>query len=216
VPIRLRVAALTTNLSWPAGAIVLNANDYARAWGSTAISALIATPERGTTPAAAARSLRPALGPSSGLDVQTAAERERDQRAASREGTVRLGQIAVLVLVCAVIAMAAVMAGLIWQRRPFLASVKAEGYGAGELWRSLVLQAALLVGVGCGIGGAFGLLGQRLLARALTDVTGFPVVYTPAWSIALLACLAVATIVVVIVAAVGYRAAKVDPESGLG
>jgi hypothetical protein len=32
----------------------------------------------------------------------------------------------------------------------------------------------------------------------------------------LLACLAVAAIVVAIVAAVGYRAAKVDPESGLG
>ncbi|MDQ2629933.1 MAG: hypothetical protein M3Y75_03010 [Actinomycetota bacterium] len=214
-PIRLRVAALTTNLSWPSGAIVLNAKDYARAWGSPAISALIATPEGGTTPAAAARSLRQALGSTSGLDVQTAAERERDQRAASREGMVRLGQIAVLVLVCAVIAMAAVMAGLIWQRRPFLASVKAEGYSGGELWRSLVLQAALLVGVGCGIGGAFGLLGQRLLSRALADITGFPVVYVPAWSIALLACLAVAVTVVAIVAAVGYRAARVDPEVGV-
>jgi putative ABC transport system permease protein len=215
VPIRLRVAALTTNLSWPAGAIVLNANDYARAWGSGAISALIATPERGTTPAAAARSLRRALGPRSGLDLQTAAERERNQRAASREGMVRLVQIAVLVLVCAVIAMAAVMAGLIWQRRPFLASVKAEGYSGDELWRSLVLQAALLVGAGCAIGGAFGLLGQRLLARALTDVTGFPVVYAPAWSSALFAYLAVAAAVVPIVAAVGYRAARVDPEGGL-
>lgn len=215
VPIRLRVAALTTNLNWPAGAIVLNAEDYALAWGSTAISALIATPEPGTTPAAAARSLRQALGKSSGLDVQTAAERERNERAAIRDGLIRLGQIAGLVLVCAVIAMGAVMAGLIWQRRPFLASVKAEGYSAGELWRSLVLQAALLVGIGCGVGGAVGFLGQRLLARALTNITGFPVIYAPAWSIALLACLAVAAIVVAIVAAVGHRAAKVDPEAGI-
>ena len=121
-----------------------------------------------------------------------------------------------LVLVCAMIAMAAAMAGLIWQRRPFLASVKAEGYGSGELWRSLVLQVALLVGAACAIGSAFGLLGQRLLARALTDVTGFPVVYSPAWSSALFACLAVAVAVVAIVAAVGYRAARVDPERGLG
>lgn len=212
VPIRLRVAALTTNLNWPAGAIVLNADDYGRAWDSAAISALIATPAPGTTPAAAARSLRRALGSGSGLDVQTAAERERDERAATREGMARLGQIAVLVLVCAVIAMAAVMAGLIWQRRPFLASVKAEGYSGGELWRSLVLQGALLVGAGCVIGGAFGLRGQRLLADGLADVTGFPVVYAPAWSIALLVCLAVAAAVVAIVAAVGWRAAKVDPK----
>ncbi|HEU4738255.1 MAG TPA: FtsX-like permease family protein [Solirubrobacterales bacterium] len=215
VPIELRVAALTTNLCWPSGAIVLNASDYARAWGSTEVSALIATPERGTTPAAAARSLRAALGPRSGLVVQTAAERERDQRAASRDGRTRLIQITALVLLCATIAMAAAMAGLIWQRRPFLASVKAEGYSSGELWRSLVLQAALLVGAGCAIGAAVGLLGQRLLSHALTDVTGFPVIYTPAWSSALLACVAVAAAVVTIVAAVGYRAATVDPESGL-
>jgi putative ABC transport system permease protein len=215
VPIRLRVAAVTTNLCWPAGAIVLNADDYARAWDSPAISALIATPAPGTTPRAAARSLRTALGPRSGLDVQTAAVRENDQRAASREGRERLIQINLLVLICATIAMAAAMAGLIWQRRLFLASVKAEGYGSGEIWRSLVLQAALLVGAGCAIGAAFGLLGQHLLSRALTDVTGFPVVYTPAWSSALLACVMVIAAVVAIVAAVGYRAAQVDPESSL-
>ncbi|HEX5929445.1 MAG TPA: ABC transporter permease [Solirubrobacterales bacterium] len=215
VPIGLRVAAVTTNLSWPAGAIVLNASDYARAWGSDATSGLIATPAPGTSPAAAARALREALGPRSGLDVQTAAEREGDQRAASREGMVRLVQISVLVLVCAMIAMAAAMAGLIWQRRPFLASIKVEGYGSGELWRSLVLQAGLLVGAGCAVGAAFGLLGQRLLARALTDVTGFPVLYEPAWASALLACLGVAAAVVAIVAAVGHRAARIDPGVGL-
>ncbi|HEU4462963.1 MAG TPA: FtsX-like permease family protein, partial [Solirubrobacterales bacterium] len=211
-PIGLRVAALTTNLCWPAGAIVLNASDYARAWGSAEISALIATPAPGAPPAAAARSLRSALGPGSGLVVETAAEREHDQRAASRDGRARLIQINLLVLICATIAMAAAMAGLIWQRRAFLASVKAEGYGSGEIWRSLVLQAAVLVGTGCAIGGLFGLLGQRLLSRALTDVTGFPVDYTPAWPSALLACLTVGAAVVAIVAAVGYRAAKVDPN----
>jgi putative ABC transport system permease protein len=214
VPIRLRVAALTTNLGWPSGAIVLNSNDYARAWGSAAASALIATPTRGTTTAFAAQSLRRALGSGSGLIVQTAAERERDQDATSRQGMIRLKQIAVLVLVCAVTAMAAVMVSLIWQRRPFLASVKAEGYSAGELWRSLVLQAALLVGTGCGIGGAFGLLGQRLLSHGLADVTGFPLLYAPACSIAVLSCLAVSVIVSAIVAAAGYPAVKVDPEVG--
>jgi putative ABC transport system permease protein len=177
---------------------------------------VIPTPRHGTAPAAVARSLRRALGPRSGLEVQTAAEREHNQRAASRDGMVRLVQIAALVLICAMIAMAAAMAGLIWQRRPFLASIKVEGYASGELWRSLVLQALLLVGVGCAIGGAFGLLGQRLLARALTDVTGFPVLYVPAWPSALLACLVLAAAVVAIVSVVGYRAARVDPESGLG
>jgi putative ABC transport system permease protein len=211
VPIELRVAALTTNMGWPPGAIVLNADDYAHAWGSDAASAIQATLSPGTTPREGAQALRSALGPTSGLVVQTAAVRERDQRAASREGLVRLSQIATLVLVSAMIAMAAAMTGLIWQRRPFLASVKLEGYSSGELLRALVLQAALLVGAGCAIGATFGLLGQRLLALALTEVTGFPVAYKLAWHDALLTCFAVTFVVVAVVAVIGYRAAQVEP-----
>lgn len=212
----LRVAALTTNMGWPPGAIVLNADDYAHAWGSDAVSALHATLSPGTSPEEGKRALRAALGAQSGLDVQTAQTRERDQRAASREGLVRLGQIAALVLVSAVIAMAAAMAGLIWQRRDFLAFVKLEGYSSGEVWRALVVQAALLVGAGCAIGAAFGLLGQQLLARALMEVTGFPVDYALAWPNALITCLVVTIVVVLVVALFGRRAAQVEPERGLG
>ena len=58
VPTRLRVAALSTNLGWPPGAIVLNATDYARAWGSDDASALLATLAPGTTPAEGRAALR--------------------------------------------------------------------------------------------------------------------------------------------------------------
>ena len=34
-PTEFRVAALSTNIGWAPGAIVMNANDYARAWGSS-------------------------------------------------------------------------------------------------------------------------------------------------------------------------------------
>ncbi|MGB2712274.1 MAG: FtsX-like permease family protein, partial [Conexibacter sp.] len=39
-PISLRLAAVTTNLGWAPGAVVLNAEDYRRAWGSADVSAL--------------------------------------------------------------------------------------------------------------------------------------------------------------------------------
>ncbi len=42
LPISLRVAAISTNMGWPPGALVLNADDYARAWGSDDVSALVA------------------------------------------------------------------------------------------------------------------------------------------------------------------------------
>ncbi|MDO8187280.1 ABC transporter permease [Conexibacter sp. JD483] len=216
VPTSLRVAALTTNLGWPPGTIVLNADDYARLWGSEQVSALQATLSPGTSPEEGARALRAALGPGSGLDVQTSQTRERDQRAASREGLVRLSQIALLVLASAAIAMAAAMAGLIWQRREFLAFVKLEGYSTGEVWRALVVQAALLVGAGCVLGACFGLLGQQLLARALMEVTGFPVDYALAWPNALITCVIVTAVVVLVVALFGRRAAGVEPERGLG
>lgn len=215
VPTTLRVSALSTNLGWPPGAIVVNAADYARAWGSDDVSALQATLAPGATPAQGVRALRAALGPRSGLDVQTAAERERDQRAASREGLTRLTQIAVLVLVSAMIAMAAAMAGMIWQRRAFLAAMKVEGYGTAELWRSLLLEAAVLMGAGCVVGAAFGLLGQSLLSQTLTVVTGFPVDYSAAVAGALLSCAGVTVVAVAIVAAFGHRAARVPAASGL-
>jgi putative ABC transport system permease protein len=216
VPTRLRVAALSTNLGWPPGAIVLNADDYARAWGSEDASALLATLDHGTTPAEGRAALREALGSGSQLTVYTASERVRDQDAASRAGVERLAQIAALVLLSAVIAMASAMAGLIWQRRSFLAGVKVEGYGTAALWKALLLEAAILIGVGCATGAVFGLLGQGLLSRALTSVTGFPVVYSLAAVGAILTCLAVTVAAVAIVALFGQRAASVAPESALG
>ncbi len=118
-------------------------------------------------------------------------------------------------LLSAVIAMASAMAGLIWQRRSFLAGVKVEGYGTAALWKALLLEAGVLIGVGCATGAVFGLLGQGLLSRALTSVTGFPVVYSLAAVGAILTCLAVTFAAVTIVALFGQRAASVAPESAL-
>jgi putative ABC transport system permease protein len=215
VPLPLRVSALSTNMGWPPGAIVINADDYARAWGSDDVSALNATLAPGTSPAEGRRLLREALGPPSGLVVRTAADRQRALNDGSRQGLARLTQIAAMVLVAAMIAMAAAMAGMIWQRRAFLASMKVEGYTTAELWRSLLLEAAVLVSAGCAIGAAFGLLGQSLLSRALTTVTGFPVDYATAVLGALLTCAAVTVVAVAIIAVFGHRAARIAAESGL-
>lgn len=214
-PITLRVSALSTNMGWPPGAIVLNARDYARAWGNEEVSALNATLAPGTSPAEGRRLLRAALGPNSGLVVKTSADRERALDAGSRQGLSRLTQIAAMVLVSAMIAMAAAMAGMIWQRRAFLAAMKVEGYSTAELWRSLLLEAAVLMGAGCAVGAAFGLLGQSLLSRALTTVTGFPVDYSLAAVDALVSCAMVTVVAVAIVAFFGHRAARIGADSGL-
>ena len=99
--------------------------------------------------------------------MQTASQHEAKLVAITRQGLTRLSQIATLILIAAILAMAAAMGALIWQRRPRLAKLKLEGFAHVELWQTIVLESFLLVGVGCTTGAIFGLLGQQLLDHAL-------------------------------------------------
>jgi putative ABC transport system permease protein len=214
VPTPLRVAAISTNLGWPPGAIVLNADDYARAWGSEAPSALQLGLAPGASAARVAAAVRRTLGPALPAHVETRAQRTAMHFAASRQGLERLTQISLLVLVAAMLAMAAAMGGMIWQRRPSLAALKVHGYPEAELWRALLLESGLLLGAGCLIGAAFGLYGQVLLSRALETITGFPVFYSMA-GLGALAILALVTLVAVAMLAVpGWLAVRVAPSPG--
>ncbi len=214
VPTPLRVAAISTNLGWPPGAIVLNADDYARAWGSEAPSALQLGLVPGASAARVAAAVRRMLGPALPAKVETRAQRTAMHFTASRQGLERLTQISILVLVSAMLAMAAAMGGMIWQRRPSLAALKVHGYPEAELWRALLLESGLLLGAGCLVGAVFGLYGQVLLSRALETITGFPVFYSAAGLVAL-AILALVTLVAVAMLAVpGWLAVRVAPSPG--
>ncbi|HEV2944036.1 MAG TPA: FtsX-like permease family protein [Solirubrobacteraceae bacterium] len=178
IPTTFRVAALSTNIGWAPGAMIMNARDYAKAWGSEDVSAYNVILKPGESPTTRAAELRRALGPSSGLGVQSAQGHESEQNALSRQGLKRLSDIATLILVVAVLAMGAAIGSMVWQRRSRLAKLKLEGFPRAELWRTILLESVLLLGVGCLSGAAFGLYGQQLLDRALANVINFPVVYS--------------------------------------
>ncbi|HEY2570599.1 MAG TPA: FtsX-like permease family protein, partial [Solirubrobacteraceae bacterium] len=213
-PTRLRVAALSTNFGWPSGAIMLNAEDYARAWGSSDPSALEVALTAGTSPAAGAADVRRALA-GTALAVQTAAAREQRFRSTGRQGLSRLTQISALVLIATVLAMAATMGAMIWQRRPRLAEMKVDGFNRGVLWRALLWEAGLLLGAGCSLGAVFGLYGQLLLSRALVRVTGFPVAFSPGVLVALASFALVTATAMLIVAVPGALATRVRPAVSL-
>lgn len=214
-PAVMRVAALTTNIGWAPGAIVMNADDYARIWGSQDASAYDVLLDPGFPPERASREVAVALGQRSGLAVETASQHAGRQNALSRQGLARLTQIATLILIVAVLAMAAAMANMVWQRRPRLAKLKLEGFPAGELWRTILLESILLVGVGCLSGAVFGLLGQQLLDRALANVIGFPVVASFG-ALPAIAGFAIVTVAsVCVVALPGYLATGVAPAVAL-
>jgi putative ABC transport system permease protein len=208
-PTTLRVAGLSTNGGWPPGAIVLNAEDYARAWGSTAASALTIDTTRGASSTQVKSEVMRALGPESGLAVQTAGERESEWKRISHHGLARLTEIARLVLGAAIIAMAGVIASMIWQRRERIASIRRQGFTRWEGWRILLVESVILLFTGCSIGAVFGLYGQLLLSRALTVVTGFPLVVGLGPLIALTTVAFVSASALVIVAVPGYFAARV-------
>jgi putative ABC transport system permease protein len=217
-PTSFRVAALSTNIGWAPGAIVMNASDYARAWGSTDASAYNVLLAPGTPVMQGAHEVERALGggnTDTGLAVQTAARHTAQQSALSHEALARLTQIATLIPIVAVLAMAAAMGAMVWQRRPRLAKLKLEGLPRVELWHTILLESLLLLGVGCSTGALFGLYGQQLADRALAHVINFPVVYSVTLLTALSSVSLVAAAALAILAVPGYLAASVPAALAL-
>jgi putative ABC transport system permease protein len=215
IPITLRVAALSTNIGWAPGAVTMTASQYAQAWGNTDASAYNVLLRPGASSTQVAAEIKHALGPASGLSVQSAQAHADEQNALSRQGLQRLTQIATLILVVAVLAMAAAIGNMVWQRRPRLAKLKLEGFPRGELWRTILVESILLLAVGCIAGAVFGLYGQQLLDRALANVINFPVVYSVAFVSALVSLAIVTAAAAAIVAIPGYLAAGVVPAVAL-
>ncbi len=134
-PIGLRVAAVTTNLGWAPGAVVLGAAAYRAHWLSGDPTALEVGLDPGVSEGAARRAVLRALGPRPGLAVQTFGERRAQYAADSRQGLQALGQIATMLLLAAALAVASALSAAIWQRRARLASLKIQGYASAQLWR---------------------------------------------------------------------------------
>jgi putative ABC transport system permease protein len=213
-PARFRLAAITTNFGWSPGAIVMNADDYRRAWGSSAASALHVE-LRGVATAHGRQLVQAALGPGSGLAVETPGQRELRDRDVTRQGLARLTQIARLVLIAAALAMAAAMSGMVWQRRRRLADLKLAGINYRELWKAVLLESALLLGIGCVVGAVYGLYGEQLLDRALSRVTGFPVDYSVDVFVAITTVLVVTAVASLIAMLPGWFAARVSADVAL-
>jgi putative ABC transport system permease protein len=174
-PITVRVAAITTNLGWSSGALVMSAATLRRASGTSAIAAYHLRLAPDASPAAVRDAATAALGRRSALHVETAAQRAQRQREVARSGLSRLRQIAGLTLLAAILAMGAAMIALLWQHVPTVVEHKQHGLSSGLMWRSLVAETVVLFGTGTIAGALFGLLGQVLCTRGVEVVTGFPV-----------------------------------------
>jgi putative ABC transport system permease protein len=212
-PTVLRVAALTSNLGWPPGSIIVNSNDYAHAWGSDAPSAYQIQTNPNASPAHVRALVERLLGPNTGLVVETSAERQQRHYALAAHGLARLGEIRLLVLISGALAVAVAMGSMLWQRRAHFADMKVQGYRPSVLWRSICCECALILGTGCLIGAVFGIAGQLLLSHALASVTGFPISLNIETAVAASSFALVAIVAIAVVSLPGYLVVRVSPRT---
>jgi putative ABC transport system permease protein len=171
----LRIAALTTNFGWSPGAVVVSTAEYAHAWQTTPVTALTVRARPKVEPAVVLSEVDHALGSHNGLEVLLAQTREAKIIGSAREGLSQLATISTLLVIASILAMAAALASAIWQRRNSLAALKLSGVRPSRLRRLLLLESAVMLGVGAVAGAVWGIYGQFALDGYLTASTGFPV-----------------------------------------
>jgi putative ABC transport system permease protein len=207
----LRIAATITNLGWAPGTILLAGQDYRRLWDSDDVTGIEVDLAPGVELAEGRRLVESALGPGSALTVQTSGQRLARMQAYSRLGLERLSQISTLMLIAAALAMAAAMTGAVWQQRRRLAVLRMQGFDVEQVWGVLLMQSAIVLGVGAASGAVAGLAGQVLATRWVTLTTGFPSIFSPAVGLAALTFAGVALVALLVVSIPGYFAARVSP-----
>jgi putative ABC transport system permease protein len=176
---RFRLAATISNFGWPSGALVIGGLDYVRLWHTESATFLRVAFQKGVTEEQGLRFVRSALS-GTGLTAGTTRQAEAVIRSVTNQGLSQFSQISILVLITAILAVVATMAGAIWQRRPRLASLKRLGASRAELVATIYLETGIVVLIGCLLGAAFGLCGQPLATEYVRHSTGFPEIFSPA------------------------------------
>jgi putative ABC transport system permease protein len=209
----LRVAAVTTNTGWPSGTISVNTRDYGRYWLTTTPTAISLSLKPGVTAATGRNVVKGMLKDQPGLRVQTSQERIAEVERAVRQGLRTLSDISTLLLVVAALALATALSTAIYQRRSRLASLKAQGFDRGQLWRCLLMESGIVLGIGCFDGVVLGIYAHALGDRYLRANVGFPAPFGVGGAQVVLTLLLLLGIALAVIALPGYSAAGVSAQA---
>jgi putative ABC transport system permease protein len=94
-----------------------------------------------------------------------------------------------------------------------LASLKIQGYDTGQLWRALLLESAIVLGIGCAVGAAAGVYGHALASRWLRLETGFPAPFAVGIGRVLLTLGLLGAIALAVIALPGLAASRTSPRT---
>ena len=103
----------------------------------------------------------------------------------------------------------------IWQRRAGLAQLRVMGWRPWRLWRALLLETGIVLGVGCITGAVAGTYGQFLGDRWLQLSTGYPAPFSVAGWQTVVLCGFVAVAALAVTAVPGYMVSRTPPHIGL-
>ena len=165
-------------------------------------------------PVAGREAVKALLAGQPGLRVQTSAERVTEVEQSVHQGLKTLGDISTLLLIVAALALASALSTAIYQRRARLAALQAQGFDHWQLWRGLLLESTVVIGIGCLDGVVLGLYAHALGDRYLQVSSGFPAPFGFAGLQVALTLLLLVGIALAVVALPGYSAAKVSPRAG--
>lgn len=210
-----KVAAITTNVGWPPGALIINTSAYSRYWDTREPSALEVNFNPGVSSSVGKQRVAGLLSAHPGVSAQTRREREMQYAANSRQALRALSEIATLLVIAAAMAVASALSAAIWQRRSLLASLKIQGYDRYQLWRALLLESMIVLGFGCGVGAILGVYGHLLASRWLKLTTGFAAPFSLGVLQVLLDVALVVGIGLVVIALPGFAAARVSARMAL-
>jgi putative ABC transport system permease protein len=208
-----RVAAVTTNTGWPSGTISMNTHDYGRYWLTTAPTAISLSLQPGVTAATGRNVVKGILKDQPGLRVQTSQERIAEVESSVSQGLKTLSEISTLLLVVAALALATALSTAIYQRRSRLASLKAQGFDRGQLWRCLLMESAIVLAIGCFDGVVLGVFAHALGDRYLRANVGFPAPFSVGGAQVVLTLLLLLGIALAVIALPGYSAAGISAQA---
>jgi putative ABC transport system permease protein len=211
----LRLAATVANYGWLPGAIIVNADEEARLWGSSEATELAVTLASGVSIAQGRRAVRAALGGSSALTVQSAPARRAEVSAVLGSTLSRLDDTTFVVLIATAASVIALMLAAVWQRRGRLDKLTDMGMGFTQMARLVFYESGLPLLCGVAIGIAAGLLGQDLIDRWLAHSTGSPVLFSPAWQLGLRTAAIIAAIALVASLVAVVRSDTLEPTAAL-
>ncbi len=156
-----------------------------------------------------------ALGPNTGLQVQTSAQRAAAADELARQGLSRLSQVALLLVIVSALSMAAAMGAAIWQRRRTLASLRIPELPARPAALGAPTESGLVLGVSCLVGAIVGISGHLLADRYLLLATGFPISLSSQAPRAFDVLLLVLVAALAVLTIPGYLVSKTSPAMAL-